>query len=84
MSQAKTERRRSEITWNGEKINTSFEYQPRPIRCWDWAATLDNYDPTPWDADTPAIGPHQVAGNGESEMQAICDLIQSLWENYTG
>lgn len=71
------------ITWNGELVRTEFVYPPIPIRSFDWAATLDNYDLTTWDADTPAVGPRTVIGEGRYEMQAVCDLIQRLWEDFT-
>ena len=65
------------ITWNGEKI---IEQETYGYNC---AATLDGYDPTPWDEDTPARGPHATIGWGDSPMQALCDLVEKLWENYT-
>ena len=68
------------FTWNGEKIRTSFDYPPIPIRQCDWSAVLDGYDPTEWDYDTPAHGPHATIGFGHSEGQAIADLIEQLSE----
>lgn len=60
-------------TWNGEAIWTSSD-------SYAWYAFLDNYDPTPWDSETPARGPHAIAGRGNSEAQAVCDLIERLVE----
>ncbi len=68
------------FSWNGELIRTSFDYPPIPIRSMDWSAVLDGYDPTPYDYDTPARGPHAAMGYGHSEGQAICDLIEQLME----
>lgn len=65
-------------TWNGEKIRT--ERFDRRFDRKDSTAVLDDYDPTPWDADTPAKGPHSRVGFGDSEPQAICDLIEQIWE----
>lgn len=62
-------------TWNGEKIRTDGVG-----RIWAFSAVLDEYDPTPWDHDTPASGPHARVGFGDSEPQAICDLIEQIWE----
>ena len=62
-------------TWNGEPIRTSDYAMP-----YEWYATLDNYDPTPWDSETPARGPHSRVGTGPTEAQAICDLIEQLSE----
>jgi hypothetical protein len=63
------------ITWNGEKIITDTD-----TFLWNWYAILDGYDPTPWDSETPARGPHSRVGWGDSPMQAACDLIEQLWE----
>lgn len=68
------------LTWNGEPIITSFDYPPIPIRSFDWSATLDGYDPTPWDSETPATGIHAICESGQSEAQAICNLIERIME----
>lgn len=44
-------------------------------------AILDGYDPTPYDADTPAKGPHTWHEFGESPEIAATNLIQRLYEN---
>lgn len=62
------------FTWNGERIDVSDLAWP-----YGFDATLANYDPTPWDADTPARGPHATLGCGDSRMQAVADLVQQLW-----
>lgn len=59
-------------TWNGEKIVTS-----NGSLC---TAVLDEYDPTQWDDDTPATGPHSWHAIADSEAQAACDLIERIWE----
>lgn len=61
------------VTWNGEDINVTLTYG-------GWAAVLDGFDPTPWDDDRPARGPHSLIGYGDSENQAVCDLVERLME----
>lgn len=63
------------FTWNGEKIRTSDEMLP-----YHWLATLDNYDPTPIDYETPARGIHTFCERGDTEAEAVCNLIERLYE----
>lgn len=55
----------------GRKIVTSFVYPPIPWRNFDWCATFDDYD------GAPDAGP-QWMGTGETEQEAINDLIQQV------
>jgi hypothetical protein len=50
------------------KIKTQYVYPPIPIRCFDWAA----YDDDTYD------GPGSPLGRGETEAQAIRDLLEQL------
>jgi hypothetical protein len=59
--------------WNGERIETSADG-------YAWHAYLENYDPTPMNAWTNARGPHAAYGEGATEAQAVCDLIEKLVE----
>lgn len=61
------------FSWNGELIITSDYMLP-----YYWVAVLDDYDPTPYDSNTPARGPRAYCGSGDSEEQAIADLLQHL------
>lgn len=49
-------------------IKTSFDYPPIPVRCCDWSATLDGYEPG------------EPLGRGATEQEAISDLMDQLWE----
>lgn len=53
---------------NGQKIHTNFDYPPIPDRQFDWSAVTDNYDEG-----------HPV-GFGQTEEEAIADLMQLLAE----
>lgn len=60
------------MTWNGEEVTISDNWPINGVHF----ATLDGYDPTPWDSETPATGIHSMAESGDSPMQAACALIQ--------
>ena len=47
-------------------IHTAYDMAPIPIRDWDWVATLDGYQ-----------GGDPV-GNGETEIEAVADLLEQL------
>lgn len=47
-----------------EKIVTSFVYPPIPIRCFDWCACRDGYEPG------------EPLGYGATEAEAIEELLQ--------
>lgn len=55
----------------GMKIRTEFIYPPIPIRKFDWSATDD---------DTYDEG--QPIGYGETEREAIADLLTNLEESF--
>lgn len=57
---------------DGEKIWTSFEYPPIPVREFDWSAVTDDYDGAP-DANCPV-------GHGATEQAALDDLLEQLAE----
>lgn len=65
------------MTWNGIPIITTFFYPPIPIRDFDYQAMLktdlDNFC---------GCGEckHPPYGQGASERQAICDLVEQLLE----
>lgn len=65
------------MTWNGVPIVTEFVYPPIPIRSMDWQAMLqtdsDNYCGCGECKQPPT-------GDGHSERQAICDLVERLME----
>lgn len=48
------------------KIRTSFDYPPIPVRCCDWSAVTDNYEPG-----------HPM-GQGATEQEAVADLLDKL------
>jgi hypothetical protein len=50
------------------KIITNFDYPPIPVRCCDWSAVTDNYE-----------GGDPI-GRGETEQEAIAELIVQLDE----
>lgn len=56
------------------KIITSFDYPPIPIRCFDWCAFTEDYDGAP-DAGW------QPVGHGETEAEAIADLMEQIEEH---
>lgn len=47
-------------------VITKFVYPPIPIRCFDWSATLGDYEPG------------NIVGYGETEAEAIADLYDQL------
>lgn len=54
---------------NGIRIRTSFEYPPIPVRNMDWSAIDDDtYD--------GADDSHCPIGRGETEQEAIADLLE--------
>ncbi len=53
---------------SGHTILTSFWLKPIPIRCYDWEATMSNYEAG------------DAIGFGTTEADAIHDLKQQLWE----
>jgi hypothetical protein len=48
------------------KIITEFVYPPIPVRCFDWSAVTDSYEPG-----------HPI-GNGTTEQEAIEDLKEQI------
>lgn len=50
----------------GFAIETEYVCPPIPIRCFDWHATEVNYEPG------------RPIGQGETEQEAIDDLIEQL------
>lgn len=48
------------------KIITEHVYPPIPVRCFDWAATLDDYEPG------------DPVGRGTTEQEAIANLKELL------
>ncbi len=48
------------------KITTHLVYPPIPIRDFDWQATADDYEPG------------QPCGWGETEQDAIADLLEQI------
>ena len=61
------------IQRNGYIIHTSYCCPPIPVRHYDWAAVLDDYD------GAPDAGP-QYVGTGSTEEAAITDLLNQLEE----
>jgi hypothetical protein len=55
------------------KIRTEHVYPPIPVRQFDWAAVLDDYDGAP-DAG------YQPVGHGRTQAEAIADLIELVRE----
>jgi hypothetical protein len=51
------------------KIITSHEYPPIPIRCYDWSAIREDYDAG------------DLIGYGRTEQEAINDLKQQELDN---
>jgi hypothetical protein len=62
---------------NGQKIVTSHDYPPIPIRSMDWSATSDNFD-ADWDGER-YIGSHPI-GHGPTEDAAIADYLELIEE----
>lgn len=64
------------MTWNGSLILTEFIHPPIPIRGFDWQAMLLS--------DMGRCGCEEClrppTGWAESEMQAVCDLVETLVE----
>ena len=50
------------------KIVTSYDHPPIPIRKWDWSAVTEYYEP------------NDPIGRGETEQEAIDDLLSKLKE----
>ena len=46
-----------------DKIITSYDYPPIPIRDYDWSAIRENYEPG------------DLIGTGRTEQEAIDDLV---------
>ncbi len=61
--------------WKGERIDASPDLAGH-----GFTATLENYDPTPWDSETPARGPHSRLGRGVTAATATEDLLEQLEE----
>jgi hypothetical protein len=63
---------------NGIKVRTSFEYPPIPIRDMDWSAV----DDSTYDADCDEDGFFSTCpiGRGETEQEAIADLLEQIEE----
>lgn len=59
----------------GHEIVTSYDYPPIPERCFDWSATLRDYDGAP-----DAKGPCSMVGRGPTETAAVADLLQQIDE----
>jgi hypothetical protein len=51
---------------SGQKIRTSFDYPPIPIRNCDWSAVAHDYEPG------------DAIGHGATEQEAIADLLMQL------
>lgn len=49
---------------NMDKILTSFDYPPIPIRNYDWSAIRESYEPD------------DIIGHGKTEQEAIDNLIE--------
>lgn len=58
------------LDYNGRPIATSADFPPIPTRDYDWSA----YFPNEFDG-APDAGP-QLIGRGETEAEAIADLIE--------
>ena len=58
----------SRMTWNGQRIRTSHDYPPIPIRTFDWSAWIDGHEEN---------GPY---GQGPTRDIATADLIEQLYE----
>lgn len=52
--------------FNTEKIVTSFVYPPIPCRDWDWQAVFEGFEPG------------DAVGWGQTEQQAIENLLESM------
>jgi hypothetical protein len=52
------------------KINVQYVYPPIPMRCYDYAATFDNYDGAPDSSNRNMIG------YGATREEAIAELLR--------
>lgn len=63
-----------------DKIVTSHDYPPIPIRTFDWSARWDSYDV----CEDPECMCHQFScnsvGHGATEKEAIADLLEQTEE----
>lgn len=62
------------INDSSQKIKTSFEYPPVPIRVFDYAAVTDDYDGAEDSCTRCQIG------YGKTKNEAIIDLIEQIEE----
>ena len=51
------------------KIRTDYWAKPIPLRCFDWSAVDDNYEPG------------QPIGHGATEQEAIANLLEDTFIN---
>lgn len=54
------------------RVRTAFEYQPIPLRAYDWSAVDDR---------TYEGSPGQPIGRGPTEQAAIADLLEQMDED---
>ena len=62
------------LTPDGQRIVTSYDFPPIPIRNFDWSAVTEDYDGAP-DAGW------QPVGHGATEEAAIADLLEQIEEH---
>jgi hypothetical protein len=60
---------------NGETIHVQYDTERAFWGCCPWIATLEDYDPTPIDYETPSYNP---TGEGCTEKEAINDLLENM------
>ncbi len=63
-------------------LSTNFDYPPIPIRCLDWSAVDGNtYDASyEGEDESGSIWSCGRSGHGETEAEAIADLLEQLAE----
>lgn len=64
-------------TDDGQKIITSCDPPPIPVRGMDWSAVTENYD---CDCDQDGFFSTHPIGYGATEDEAICDLKEQIDE----
>ena len=60
------------------KIKTTFVHPPIPLRNQDWQAVVDGTEDADFDYEAGHYVPTCMVGAGETEDEAIADLLEQL------
>ena len=63
-----------------EKIKTTYDPKPIPVRYYDWSATSDNYEAS-WEGEEDGWKGSHPIGYGATEEEAVADYKMQLDED---